>query len=120
VPDVAPDLANFSWHLADHRYQWHELQPAVEELKAVPFRRFQHNFLRGLMVDPEAYAAPDQLDGRPRFNAFVHVHEHEGVVAAAESQPPGLLHREPAWRRSESARPCTSRSPGDSVASFSA
>jgi hypothetical protein len=108
VPDVAPDLANFSWHLADHRYQWDDLQPAVEELKAVPFRRFQHNFLRvnlnstdrpldllddsawetllanlrlaariardgglrGFMVDPEAYAARDPEDGRPRLNAF--------------------------------------------------
>jgi len=108
VPGVAPDLANFSWHLADHRYQWPELRPAVEELRAVQFRRFRHNFLRinlnsterqldlrddaawetllanlghaaritrdsglrGLMVDPEAYAEPDLLDGRPRFNVF--------------------------------------------------
>ncbi|MGH7411498.1 MAG: hypothetical protein ACREJ6_10645 [Candidatus Methylomirabilis sp.] len=108
VPGVAPDLANFSWHVADHRYQWHELRPAVEELQAVPFRRFRHNFLRvnlnptdrpldllddgawetllanlglaariardsglrGFMVDPEAYAARDPEDGRPRFNVF--------------------------------------------------
>ena len=110
VPGVPPHLANFSWHLADHQYQWHELQPAVEQLRRVQFRRFRHNFLRvnlnptdqpldllddaawetllanlrlaariardgglrGLMVDPEAYAAPDQSDGRPRFNAFDH------------------------------------------------
>ena len=46
VPGASSQLANFSWHLVDHRYQWDDLQPAVEELKAVPFRRFQHNFLR--------------------------------------------------------------------------
>lgn len=46
VPGVPPGLANFSWHLYDHRYQWDEVRPAVEELKAVPFRRFRHNFLR--------------------------------------------------------------------------
>ncbi len=46
VPGVPPHLANFSWHLADYRYQWDELRPAVEELGAVPFHRFQHNLLR--------------------------------------------------------------------------
>lgn len=46
VPSVPPGLENFSWHLHDHRYQWDEVRPAVEELKAVPFRRFRHNFLR--------------------------------------------------------------------------
>jgi len=46
VPGVPPGVSNFSWHLDDHRYQWHEILPAVEELKAVPFRRFRHNFLR--------------------------------------------------------------------------
>jgi hypothetical protein len=108
VPGVPPHLANFSWHLADYRYQWDELRPAVEELGAVPFHRFQHNLLRvnlnptdrpldlldddtwdtllanlklaarvardsglrGFMVDPEAYAARDPLDDRPRFNVF--------------------------------------------------
>ena len=108
VPGASSQLANFSWHLVDHRYQWDDLQPAVEELKAVPFRLFQHNFLRvnlnstdrpldllddgawetllanlrlaariardgglrGFMVDPEAYAARDPEDGRPRLNAF--------------------------------------------------
>ncbi|MBF8298110.1 MAG: hypothetical protein HW395_767 [candidate division NC10 bacterium] len=108
VPGISADLANFSWHLADHGYRWEDLQPAIEELKAVPFRRFRHNFLRinlnstdrpldllddaawetvlanlrlagriardgglrGFMVDPEAYAARDPEDGRPRFNVF--------------------------------------------------
>jgi hypothetical protein len=46
IPGAPPRLANYSWHLADHAYQWDELRPAVEELKGVPFRRFQHNFLR--------------------------------------------------------------------------
>jgi len=46
VPGVPPGKENFSWHLHDHRYQWDEVRPAVEELKAVPFRRFRHNFLR--------------------------------------------------------------------------
>ena len=46
VPGVPPRLADFSWHLHDHRYQWDEVRPAVEELRAVPFRRFRHNFLR--------------------------------------------------------------------------
>ena len=46
VPGVPPGMENFSWHLHDHRYQWNEVRPAVEELKAVPFRRFRHNFLR--------------------------------------------------------------------------
>ena len=46
VPGVPPHLANFSWHLADHPYEWDDLRPAVEELKGVAFRRFQHNFLR--------------------------------------------------------------------------
>jgi len=108
VPGVPSDLANFSWYLADHHYQWHDLGPAVETLRAIPFHRFKHNFLRinlnsttrqldlldddawdtllanlrlaaraaretglrGLMVDPEAYAELDPSDGRPRFNAF--------------------------------------------------
>ena len=108
VQGVSSHLANFSWHLADYRYQWDELRPTVEELKTVPFHRFQHNFLRmnlnsterpldllddglwetflsnlrlaaratreaglrGMMVDPEAYADLDPEDGRPRFNAF--------------------------------------------------
>lgn len=108
VPGVSSHQENFSWHLADHPYRWEDLQPAVEELKTVPFSRFRHNFLRinlnsadrpldlldddawetllsnlklaaratreaglrGLMVDPEAYASLDPLDGRPRFNAF--------------------------------------------------
>ena len=108
VPGISADLANFSWHVADHRYRWEDLQPAVEELKAVPFSRFRHNFLRinlnstdrpldllddaawetvlanlrlagriardgglrGFMVDPEAYAARNPEDGRPRFNVF--------------------------------------------------
>lgn len=46
VPGVPPHLSNFSWHIADHRYRWDDLRPAVDELKAVPFRRFTHNFLR--------------------------------------------------------------------------
>lgn len=46
VPGVPPGLENFSWHLHDHRYQWDEVRPVVEALKAVPFRRFRHNFLR--------------------------------------------------------------------------
>lgn len=46
VPGVPPGLSNFSWHLHDHRYQWDEVRPAVEELEAVPFSRFRHNFLR--------------------------------------------------------------------------
>jgi hypothetical protein len=46
VPGVPPGMENFSWHLHDHRYQWDEVRRAVEELKAVPFRRFRHNFLR--------------------------------------------------------------------------
>ena len=108
VPNVPADLANFSWHLPDHRYQWSDLRPAIEELKTIPFGRFRHNFLRinlnsadrpfdllddaawetllanlrlaariardsglrGFMVDPEAYAARDPEDGRPRFNVF--------------------------------------------------
>ena len=108
VPGVPSGLENFSWHLSDYRYQWDEVRPAVEELKAVPFRRFLHNFLRinlnpgdrpldlldeptwdtvlanlgtaarivreaglkGLMLDPEAYAEPDPASGRPRFNVF--------------------------------------------------
>lgn len=52
VPGVPPGMENFSWHLADHRYLWEEVQPAVEELKAVPFRRFRHNFLR-INLNPE-------------------------------------------------------------------
>lgn len=109
VSGLPPHLQNFSWHIAHVRYEWDQVRPAVEELKAVPFRRFRHNFLRvnlnpddrpldfldhqtwetvlanlglaarvvqearlkGLMLDPEAYAYPDSATSdRPRFNLF--------------------------------------------------
>lgn len=108
VPDLPSHLGNFSWHIAHVRYEWDQVWPAAEELKAVPFRRFRHNFLRvnlnpddrpldlldqqawetvlanlrlaarvvqearlkGLMLDPEAYALPDPVSDRPRFNLF--------------------------------------------------
>lgn len=109
VPDLPSHLGNFSWHIAHVRYEWDQVWPAAEELKAVPFRRFRHNFLRvnlnpddrpldfldtpawetvlanlrlaaqvvqearlkGLMLDPEAYAYPDSATSdRPRFNLF--------------------------------------------------
>lgn len=108
VPGLEGSARVFTWSALARRYSMEELRPVVETLRQVPFRRFQHNFLRvnvnptdrpfdmfddaqwnmltgnlvtaaaaardaalrGLVLDPEAYADPGPGSRIPRFNVF--------------------------------------------------
>jgi hypothetical protein len=108
LPGLEGAARSFTWSASTRRYSRQEFQPVVDSLRATPFRRFRHNFLRinlnpadrsfdmfeddlwdivianfatasdvardtglrGLLVDPEAYAMPEPGAKDPRFNVF--------------------------------------------------
>jgi hypothetical protein len=108
LPSLEGTPRYFTWSAPTRRYSAEEFRPVVESLRATPFRRFRHNFLRinlnptdqafdmfdddrwdiltgnfataatatreaglrGLLVDPEAYATPEPGSEIPRFNVF--------------------------------------------------
>lgn len=76
--------SNFTWDAwGRRRFAWEELAPAVEDLRATPFRRLKHNFLR-------FNTTPADLDWFDDYSTVVH-NARLAARAAREGGARGIM-----------------------------